>query len=273
MSYLSICAVFRDEGPYLAEWVEFHLLQGVEHFYLYNHRSQDNYWEVLKPYVQQGIVTLIQFDRDPPQFAAYNDCLENFGKHNRWIAFIDIDEFLYAPDQKVSDLLASATYEQASNGKQIGAVAVRWNIFGSNGHETKTDGLVIERFTKRPALPDKHVKTIVKTAFGYRVGKNPHVFELQYDAVVVNEAGKVLPKEYAITAPEPNDVIRINHYHLKSREEYFNRKKLPDSGGGWPNTNLEERFRVHDLNEVEDFSAAKFALKIKYNIEARKNVK
>ena len=36
MTYLSICAVYRDEGPYLREWIEFHRLVGVERFYLYD---------------------------------------------------------------------------------------------------------------------------------------------------------------------------------------------------------------------------------------------
>jgi hypothetical protein len=34
MSYLSICAMYRNEAPYLREWVAFHRLMGVERFYL-----------------------------------------------------------------------------------------------------------------------------------------------------------------------------------------------------------------------------------------------
>jgi hypothetical protein len=45
----AICAVFRDEAPYLAEWVEFHRLVGVEHFFLYDDRSRDASRDVLAP--------------------------------------------------------------------------------------------------------------------------------------------------------------------------------------------------------------------------------
>jgi len=31
---------------------------GVEHFYLYNHLSKDEYAEVLEPYIKEGIVEL-----------------------------------------------------------------------------------------------------------------------------------------------------------------------------------------------------------------------
>jgi hypothetical protein len=41
--YLSICAIFKDEAPYLQEWIEFHRLLGVEKFYLYNNNSRDNF--------------------------------------------------------------------------------------------------------------------------------------------------------------------------------------------------------------------------------------
>jgi hypothetical protein len=33
MAYQSIWALYQDEAPYMREWVEFHRLMGVEHFY------------------------------------------------------------------------------------------------------------------------------------------------------------------------------------------------------------------------------------------------
>ena len=50
--YLSICAIYRWEGPYLREWVAFHKLMGIERIYLYNNRSEDDgHREALAPYV------------------------------------------------------------------------------------------------------------------------------------------------------------------------------------------------------------------------------
>ncbi len=59
--YLSIGAVFRDEDDFLAEWLEFHICAGVEHFFLYNHFSAtDQHEEILRPYISAGLVTLDQ---------------------------------------------------------------------------------------------------------------------------------------------------------------------------------------------------------------------
>jgi len=58
-SAVAVGAIFRDETQYLAEWLEFHLCQGVEHFFLYNHHSSsDDHEAVLAPYVAAGLVTL-----------------------------------------------------------------------------------------------------------------------------------------------------------------------------------------------------------------------
>ena len=39
--YLSFCSIFKNEAPYMKEWIEYHLLVGVDHFYLYNNNSTD----------------------------------------------------------------------------------------------------------------------------------------------------------------------------------------------------------------------------------------
>ena len=37
---VSACLIFKDCGRYLAEWIEFHHMAGIEHFYLYNNNSK-----------------------------------------------------------------------------------------------------------------------------------------------------------------------------------------------------------------------------------------
>ena len=54
--YLAIGMIYRNEAPYLAEWLEFHRLVGVERFYLYDNESEDDHLEVLAPYIEEGIV-------------------------------------------------------------------------------------------------------------------------------------------------------------------------------------------------------------------------
>jgi len=56
---VSAVTLFRDEERYLAEWIEFHLCAGIDHFYLFNHHSATAEHEaVLLPYIVAGIVEL-----------------------------------------------------------------------------------------------------------------------------------------------------------------------------------------------------------------------
>src|SRR5579872_6224210 len=109
---LAVCAIFKNEAPWMKEWIDYHHdVLGVNRFYLYNNESSDNYMAVLQPFIDDGIVELIDWDSADPshivkgafmdvpwageQIGAYNDCLKNraFGQA-QWVAMIDIDEFI-----------------------------------------------------------------------------------------------------------------------------------------------------------------------------------
>ena len=64
---VAICAIFKNEALYLKEWIEYHKIVGVEHFYLYNNNSEDNYEAILAPYIQDGTVTLTQWTQNQAQ--------------------------------------------------------------------------------------------------------------------------------------------------------------------------------------------------------------
>ncbi len=58
MRSLTACLMFRDSASYLEEWLQFHLRVGVEHFYLYDNESQDDFESVIQPLVAAGKITL-----------------------------------------------------------------------------------------------------------------------------------------------------------------------------------------------------------------------
>jgi hypothetical protein len=106
---LSVCSVFKNESPNLREWLEYHRLAGVDHFYLYENGSTDRYMNVLKPYINKKIVTLVPWPEYikkeagenlfqwvlGTQVPAYENALQMYAKkETKWIVFLDIDEFL-----------------------------------------------------------------------------------------------------------------------------------------------------------------------------------
>lgn len=112
----SICAIFKNEVKYLKEWIEYHRILGVDHFYLYNTGSEDSFQEVLSPYIKEGIVTLIDWPEAlgysdyrwalSTQVPAYENAVNFIAKHQtKWLMFVDIDEFLVCPKGNIKDLL------------------------------------------------------------------------------------------------------------------------------------------------------------------------
>ena len=92
---LAVVAIMKNEGHYLKEWLDYHLLAGVEHFYLYDNESPDNQAEVVKPYVEAGLVDYFPLPGKAMQMVAYNDAVNRFKFQCRYMAFIDGDEFVY----------------------------------------------------------------------------------------------------------------------------------------------------------------------------------
>jgi hypothetical protein len=52
---LSVCTMIFNEAQNIEEWLAFHMLLKVDHFYIYNDRSTDNINEVLAPYIKLGM--------------------------------------------------------------------------------------------------------------------------------------------------------------------------------------------------------------------------
>lgn len=268
MTRIAIVGVVRNEEAYLKEWIAFHLLQGVTDFYLTENCSTDSTVKILNECCSTWPmqVTYTQDISNPIQFKAYNFWLKKLQEKQKtpsgieleWCSFLDSDEYLYSPGgAKLPDIL--------QNYKDASAIAPHWMFFGSNGHKDKTDGLVIERFTKRDKRTDKHSKALVRVRDALNVGRNPHYFDLKPNCKTVDENGNTLKNWYGLKEGGTSDILRVAHFHTKSYGEYMERKKKPDPGTGviYTRERLEEMFRCHDLSIVEDTSLARWASKVK----------
>jgi hypothetical protein len=207
--YLAACAIYRDEAEYLAEWLEFHRLVGFERFYLYNNLSADHHAEVLRPYLEEGLVVVHDWPQFPGQLQAYDHCIATHGEEARWIGFFDIDEFLFSPTYRpVPEILAD--YEQWPG------VAVNVPRFGTAGHRRKPAGLVIESYTMRLQAPaSRTVKSIVDPA-AVDHSLNSHAFSY-HRRTAVDENG--FPVYGTATKSPSTELLRANHYYSKSQEE------------------------------------------------------
>jgi hypothetical protein len=207
--YLAVCAVYRDEAPNLAEWIEFHRLVGAERFFLYNNDSSDDHLAVLAPYLEEGLVVLEDWPGTARQHAAFYHCLETHRDDARWIAFIDLDEFLFCPEVRpVSEILRDF--------EDWPGVGVNLALYGTSGHLTRPDGLVIENYLYRGGGKGaKWIKSIVDPR------RTLHCYNVHFFAYESGHAVDVCkrPIEEWHTESFLLSPLRINHYYMKSQEE------------------------------------------------------
>ena len=191
-------------------------------FYLYDNRSTDDWRSELEPEIAAGIVDVRHWPFVPGQVAAYEDCLRRHRNDARWIAFIDIDEFLFSPTGKpLPEILRGFDMHPG--------VLVGWRTYGTNGWEQPPRGLVTENYRWRG--PDDHpgnrfVKSIVYPRSALGVG-SPHWFTLRGTAVGENRRPRPAP-----IGETTAELLRINHYYAKSEEELRRKAARPDADTG-----------------------------------------
>jgi hypothetical protein len=232
LPYLSVCAIYRNEAKDLREWIEFHRLIGVERFFLYDNRSTDDHLDVLAPYIESGVVVHHDWPLFPGQFEAYDHCMAEHRNESRWIALLDVDEFLFSPTgAKVSDLLVE--FEQHPS------VGVNQLMFGSSGHRTRPPGLVVSEHTRRDRLPWPYIKNIVDPV-RYVRSISAHLCAFSHRLAVDENHQPILGGGRTQFASVSR--LRINHYYFKSAEEGRAKIVRPMAIGG---------VRPYDFDELD----------------------
>lgn len=262
---VSFCTIFKNEAPYLREWIEFHKVVGVDHFYMYNNNSEDDYLSVLQPYIQSGDVTLVPWPYNQAQMECYKDCIQNFSKETQWLGFIDLDEFV--TPKSTEDIYSFLKPFE----KNRGSVMLYWKLFGTSGKlDRDRDGLVSEDFTVCWSKYCSIGKCFYNTNYGFD-GNAPYSTGLHHN-FWANLKGKNIPpvnvfdevcvggRHKAMSADFP---IQINHYFTKSYMEYAEKRSKGDVYFK-VNPHDEAYFYEHEMKcTATDFSAYRFLIKLK----------
>ncbi|MBA2368554.1 MAG: glycosyltransferase family 92 protein [Candidatus Protochlamydia sp.] len=228
---LSIAAIFQDEATYMKEWIEYHQLVGVEYFFLYNNNSCDDYLSVLEPYIKKGVVELIQWpsikqEGDWANFCytvqtdAYDNALARSMNVTKWLALIDIDEFIVPVNYETVPQLLESKYSNVSG------LCVNWQFYGTSGVDNidKKYPMISQLVMKmQPDDPSNRLcKTIVQPHYA-KSWESPHYCLYQDGCYAVDAKFRKCPK--AITKTVEIDEIRLNHYWTRD-EHYFNSRKI-----------------------------------------------
>jgi len=262
--HLAVAMVFQDCARFLAEWIEFHRLMGVEKFHLYNNASTDDCQRVLAPYVASGLVELLEWGESFERFSSWDECQNNAYDHAlqktigkvKWLAFIDSDEFLFP----VTAETLPPILDQYSS---FGGVCVNWQTFGTAHIERVPDDKLLTECLQL-ALPanvkqNLHVKSIVRPERCQRA-VNPHYLIYKPGYFQVDTDGNRFGGPFSDSVL--NDKLRINHYRYRD-EQYYREHKAPRRKK-WKLQEDEELYRL--ANTVSDSVIQRFVPELKRRI-------
>lgn len=256
---ISIASVFNNEARFLKEWIEFHRLIGVEHFYLYNHNSSDNFQEVLSPYIKEGIVELFHWEQKVSvrkdfiklHNAVLRDAVLKTQGVSKWVAFIDTDEFIFPIKDKTLPKFLSRFEDYP-------AVTLNWKVFGtSKVSRLNPRKLMLEQLTHRAAddfAVNNFVKSIVQVKYvDTKKEFVIHTFPLVQGKSAVNADKKEIRYPTFYDNSRPVRDIRINHYILRD-EDFLHNTKLKRVAATDPRKRHEIMLQAEFTNQIKDRS-------------------
>ena len=291
MYNLTIISMFKNESLILEEWINYYINQGVEHFYLIDNGSTDDYEKKINKYMDK--ITLIKdpfrvknnttnklktFDNNKNTYV-FTDSpthtqvllsnkyfLEKIKNESTWIIFIDCDEYIYIPKSKnINDFLINLDKKY----DEITDIFVPWKIFGSNNQD-KQPNSIIKGFNKRIEL-NKYKNMALQhgniRGFGKSITKTKYLTLLNIHKCNLYIPMKTLMPDYSIIENNKNNLVNFiknldynnnfiycNHYIVMSNE-YFNIKIQRDAGcdiGRRSNKDWNKYFHKFNHNDIID---------------------
>lgn len=263
--HISICIMFKDEALYLKEWIEYHHMIGIDHFYLYDNNSTDDYEKVIEPYVKKGWITLIKWTKQHAQVEGYEDCIRRFQSESDWIGFIDVDEFI-VPVEEESFV---RFLDRFSNRP---AVLIYWRFFGSGGMISRDRSrLVIEDFV----VASKKIYSKGKCFFNsdYKYLENPERNKSMFHFLWTEVGGRPVPPVDIFDKTTVNDwfwcrrerkiPVQLNHYAVKSLEEHRDKDKKGDVYYDHPTHGDDTFFQRERRCSAPDYHVYKYLTELK----------
>jgi glycosyltransferase involved in cell wall biosynthesis len=252
--FLGICAIVKNEGPYIHEWLTYHRAIGVERFTLYDNGSDDDTRAEVARFGHP--VDVIPWPGQAQQIPAYRDMLAHRRHYAEWCAFIDVDEFLMPTGREsVRNVLAS--FDDLPGATTIYA---HWLFFGSSGHKSASSEPVTKRFTHRAPEdfgPNRYGKSIVRMREDVAV-LSPHM--IGRPGAMWTASGR--PVDVSDSSRQPiadHKRLALAHFFTKSEAEWVERRARgrPALPANHPDAIRPiEQFRQNDRNDVEDLRLA-----------------
>ena len=224
---IAVCALVQNEAPYIPEWIAYHRLIGIQHFFIYDNNSTDDLEAAVAPFAARGWATIVKpsFSTNGTRVREFqNECYtENEAAMSaHWLASLDVDEFLVVPGASIDDQFhilprLLSMYEDDLNCS--GLVIDRYSFTSGAYIDPPKHGLVIENYVEREIeeVPPKEFWPKILGIPKRMVFDSPHWYDEEESQGKACLSDGKLPDRWGRTKVfEP---LRIQHYEYRSNQE------------------------------------------------------
>ena len=231
---VAICAIMKNAAPSLPQWLVWHRLLGVGSFHIFDDHSTDNTPEVVRPWVEAGVLTHEQAPasgkRESIQLVAYKSCMERYGPQHEWIGFIDADELVQPMNDESVCLPNFLSREEFA---RAGVVSLNWMVTGSGDDYILTNEPPAREGAKDPTTLwdlngfgngdfgdqnqptlNQHVKSFCRPARSQSSFQTPHFCLPKDGALQLSETAQSCQGSF--NGPPTNAHLQIAHHYSMS---------------------------------------------------------
>ena len=268
-----ICTIGKEENKYIKEFVEHYRKLKVKKIILYdnNNINGEKFEDILQNEINDNFIKIINYrGYDIPQIKALNDCYKKNKYKYDWIAFYDIDEFLY-----INNFTDINKFLSLPKFKKCQSLLINWKYYGDNDKLNYEPKPLSERFIKpiniaknKKIQKDKYFfsasKTIVRGGLKLNWGMLPHFFN---NTINCKPNGRIINNYFS---PLQHSIAYIKHYITKSTEEFIEKLKRGDVLVKINTNYIENRINNYYFlfNKKTKEKVALFKKKLKYKMKS-----
>ncbi|KAM3293930.1 hypothetical protein ACQJBY_037063 [Aegilops geniculata] len=175
------CTMIHNVSKFLREWVLYHAAVGVDHFILYDNGSKDDLADQVAQLRSAGIsISIAAWPWIKMQEAGFSHCAATHQSSCKWMAFIDVDEFVFSPNWERSEKPSKSLLEAiVPVDPDVGQVYLRCFDFAPSGQTSHPQEGVIQGYTCRLKQILRHKSLVLLDAVDHSLENAIHHFTLK----------------------------------------------------------------------------------------------
>ena len=252
-----LCGIGKMENNYIREWVEHNKKIGFDNICLIDNNDVDGerFEDVIGDYIDSGYVILENArGKFQYQIQSYNVYYEKYKDKYEWIAFFDIDEFLWINEKKYKNVNEFVNDKIFS---RFNMIRVCWENYSDSGLiKVEDNNYSVSRFTEK--FDDLQSKAIVRTVFGKLNNISPHILSRKTVFTACNTIGVRCGMGVSIGRASTLLNAKLKHYRFKTIEEFVLNKMVrlwptnyKNGGKGYLNLDFFFRFNKKTDEKIE----------------------